>query len=74
MRVWGFVNEQQMADLKKLSDVPYPNTIGKTLDHKTTLMSVVADGTWMMVSTQAAVSNEDLRAVAASLVRIRRSP
>jgi hypothetical protein len=69
----GKINEQQMIELKTLSDVPYPSMIGKTPDHKTTLLSVVAGNTWIMVSTQAAVSNEDLRAIALGLVRVRRS-
>jgi hypothetical protein len=59
--------EQQLSDSKPLENTPFPSRVGKAFDKKTTLMSIIADGTWIMVSTTADVSNQDMYSVAQSI-------
>jgi hypothetical protein len=52
---------------KSLPNVPYPTTVGKTLDKQTTLISIVTDKTWIIATTQSEFSNQQLQAIAASI-------
>lgn len=60
-------NTKQLINSKSLPNVPYPTTIGKTIDKQTTLISIVTDRTWIIATTQTELSNQQLLDVAASL-------
>jgi hypothetical protein len=60
---------QQMTDAKQLNGVPYPSRYGKTSDKKTTLLSVVADDTWIIMSTTSDVSSQDLLRIAQGITK-----
>jgi hypothetical protein len=58
---------KQLVNSKSLPNVPYPTTVGKTLDKQTTLISIVTDKTWIIATTQSEFSNQQLQAIAASI-------
>lgn len=60
---------RQLIDARKLPNLPFSATTGKTLDKKNTLLSVVTDTTWLIMTTTSEVDNQELHDVAAGLVR-----
>ncbi len=61
------IDREQMVDPKQLANVPYPSTVGKTLDQKTNVLSVLAGNTWVMATTTSDIDHESLRQVALGL-------
>lgn len=60
---------QQIKEAKTLDDTPYATVWGKTADGTSSIMSIVADETWILLTTQAPMSESDLQTVAQSLRR-----
>lgn len=58
---------QHMTDTRTLSNVPFPSVVGKSAASKGKVLSVVADDTWIFVSTKSPLSNQDLQVIAESL-------
>ena len=59
--------QKQLLNAKKLPNVPYPTTVGKTLDRETTLVSIVTSKTWIIMTTQVELDNQQFRDLAASI-------
>jgi hypothetical protein len=62
----AFTNNQ-LANPKKLPSTPYPSTVGKTLDKQTTLVSIITDESWIIITTQQEFSNQELHDLAANI-------
>jgi len=58
--------QKQLINAKKLPNTPYPTTVGKTLDRQTTLVSTITDKTWIIMTTQVELDNQQLHRLAAS--------
>ncbi len=61
--------DKQLVEPKKLANLPFTTIVGKTLDKQTTLASIVTPTTWVIITTQAELSNQQLHDVAAGMVR-----
>ncbi len=62
----SFYNSE-MKDPKTLEGTPFISVLGKTKDDKTQFMSVVTDETWLLISTQSPISEENFLSIARSL-------
>jgi hypothetical protein len=61
--------DKQLIESRKLPNLPFSTAVGKTLDKQTTLMSIVTPATWIVTTTQAELSNQQLHDVAAGLTK-----
>lgn len=66
------VNFQQIysklfVNSSNLPNMPYPSTIGSTLDRQTSLLSVITPDTWLIVTTQAGLNDHDMQTIAQSI-------
>jgi hypothetical protein len=59
--------QKQLINAKKLPNVPHPTTVGKTLDRQTTLVSIVTSKTWIIMTTQVELDNQQFRDLSVSL-------
>ena len=51
----------------ELPDMPYPSTVGSTIDQQTTLLSIVTPTTWLLATTQANINDHDMQTIAQSV-------
>jgi len=56
--------QAQIENAKRLDDTPYPSVIGKVPDSDKTLLSVVADDTWIIASTSAPLGEQEFATIA----------
>ena len=61
-----FANKQ-LIESKKLPNLPFSTTVGKTLDKQTMLLSIVTPTTWIIATTGAELSNQQFHDVAAAI-------
>lgn len=61
--------KENFKDAKTLSGVPYPSVMGKATTGDRTLLSIVADDTWVLVSTISPLSQDEMQAIAAGMKR-----
>jgi hypothetical protein len=62
--------ERQLTQAQTLPRTPHPSVYGTTTqDNKTTLLSIIADSTWIIVTSKTKLSEADLRLIATHLKR-----
>lgn len=64
-------HNSELKDTTTLEGVPYPSVVGTGKDGQTKILSVVAEGVWLFISTQAPLSPGNLQVIAASLQQTR---
>jgi hypothetical protein len=57
----------QIKEPETLSNVPWPSVFGKARGSNASILSVVADETWLFVSTLAPLTAEDMQTIAGGL-------
>jgi hypothetical protein len=59
----------QLKDTKTLSDVPFPSVVGKGINNNNVVLSIVTDDIWIIVSSKAPLSPDDLKIIAKTIKR-----
>jgi hypothetical protein len=58
---------QQLSDAKNLDHVPFPSVTGKALQGHNNVLSVMANDTWLLISSQSPLTQDDMTQIARSL-------
>jgi len=58
---------QQLQDPTTLNDVPFSSVVGQLTGTKTKMLSVVTDKTWVIATTTAPLSTDDMQIIAQSI-------
>lgn len=59
--------QAQLKDAKIIDGAPYPSTAGKTQDGSTTLLSIVAPHTWLLISAHFSIDEDALALIARNI-------
>lgn len=60
---------KQMKEAKTLSGTPYASVWGRTADESSSILSIVTDETWILLTTKTPISEPDLQTIAKNLQR-----